>query len=112
MAKSYIARIKSEWRRAETALREREELDRLLMEGANDFIRLHDLDGQSVFASPSVERLYGQVPTSLFEFVHPEDVEAGRRWWKHVLAGGKDRLDWRVRDGGGPAHLKASAASR
>jgi PAS domain S-box-containing protein len=101
MARSYIARIQSQRRRAEEALREREELDRLLMEDANDFIRLHDLDGQSVFASPSVERLYGQVPNDVFEFAHPVDIEHCQVWWKHVLAGGKDRLDWRTRDASG-----------
>ncbi|HEX2101046.1 MAG TPA: PAS domain-containing protein, partial [Candidatus Synoicihabitans sp.] len=97
--------------RAEEAVRERDELLRVLTEHAREFIRLHDLDGRSVYASPSVERLHGRAPTMLFEFAHPEDVEGGQRWWQHVLDGGAERLDWRVRDANGDWRwLETSAA--
>jgi PAS domain S-box-containing protein len=84
--------------RSERTLREREELYRMLTENANDFIRLHDLDGRSIYASPSVLRLYGQEPAQLFEFAHPEDLEICRQWWKRVLAGAQERIIWRIRD--------------
>jgi two-component system, cell cycle sensor histidine kinase and response regulator CckA len=96
---------------AAEALRERDELLRVLTEHANDFIRLHDPGGRTVYASPSVGRLHGQIPTTVFEFAHPDDVGAGRRWWQQVLDGGTDRLDWRARDAGGDWRwLETSAA--
>jgi PAS domain S-box-containing protein len=84
--------------RAEGELRESEQFHRLLTASATDFIRLHDTAGRSIFASPSTERLYGRVPTTLFEFAHPDDLERCRRWWERVLAGEDDLLQWRVRD--------------
>ncbi|MEA2765942.1 MAG: two-component system, cell cycle sensor histidine kinase and response regulator CckA, partial [Gemmatimonadaceae bacterium] len=85
-------------KRAEEALRESEEFHRLLTASATDFIRLHDTAGRSIFASPSTERLYGCVPTTLFELAHPDDLEQCWRWWEHTLAGANELLHWRVRD--------------
>jgi PAS domain S-box-containing protein len=84
--------------RSEQELHEREELYQLLTDNANDFIRMHDLNGRSIYASPSVERLYGRKPTYLFEFAHPDDIESGRQWWTRVLAGDGGRFVWRVRN--------------
>jgi two-component system cell cycle sensor histidine kinase/response regulator CckA len=92
-----ISRDITDWKRAEAVLRDREELYRLFTEKANDFIRLHDLTGRSIYCSPSVERLYGHVPTTLFEFQHPDDAETCRQWWERVLAGSDELLYWRVR---------------
>jgi len=82
---------------------ESDQLCRLLTEHTRDFIRIHDLDGRSVYASRSVERLYGRVPETLFEFALPEDADTCRRWWVRVVAGhaGPERLRWRVRDAAG-----------
>lgn len=97
--------------RAEEASAERAELLHVLTEHADDFIRLHALDGRRVYASPSLERLYGRIPTTLFELAHPEDLEHCERWWGQVLGGGTDRLHWRVRDAGGSWRwLETSAA--
>ncbi|HEV7589504.1 MAG TPA: PAS domain S-box protein, partial [Longimicrobium sp.] len=74
---------------------------RLLTESSSDFIRLLDLDGGSIFTSPSVVRLYGHVPTRVFEFAHPDDLERAQRWWERVLAGADERLSWRVREHAG-----------
>ena len=94
------------------ALSAHDELFRLLTEHALDFIRLHDLDGRSVYASASVDRLYGQAPATLFEFAHPDDLEACRRWWQQVRAGANiERLRWRVRDGDGKWRWLDTAAS-
>jgi PAS domain S-box-containing protein len=85
-------------RRAEEELRESEQFHKLLTASATDFIRLHDIAGRSIFASPSTERLYGRFPTTLFEFAHPDDLEECQRWWERVLAGVDELLYWRVRD--------------
>jgi PAS domain S-box-containing protein len=82
----------------EEAAREGEAFYRLLTERSSDFIRLHDTEGHSVYASPSVLDLYGRIPTTLFEFAHPDDLERGQCWLKRVLAGADERLTWRVHD--------------
>lgn len=103
--------IEAAHKHAEEAVRERNELLRVLTEHARELIRLHDLDGRSVYASPSVERLYGRFPRTLFEFAHPEDIEAGQRWWQTVLDGGTNRLEWRARNARGDWRwLETSAA--
>ncbi|SDR81800.1 PAS domain S-box protein [Opitutus sp. GAS368] len=88
-------------RSSEQKLREQEEFYRLLTENTNDFIRMHELDGRSIYASPSVVQLYGREPAHLFQFAHPEDREPGQKWFAHVLAGERQRLIWRVRDKNG-----------
>src|ERR1041385_3836271 len=93
-------------------LRESEALMRVLTENANDLIRLQTIDGRSVYASPSVGRLYGRLPRTIFEFAHPEDLETCERWWRQVVAGEAGHLEWRVRDGGGNWRWLESSASR
>jgi PAS domain S-box-containing protein len=100
-----------ELRRSNEALRERGELMRVLTDNANDFIRLHTIEGRSIYASPSVERLYGRQPTTIFESAHPEDLEACQRWWEQAVAGEAGRLQWRVRDAGGNWRWLESSAS-
>lgn len=96
---------------AEDAVRERDELLRVLTEHATEFIRLHDLDGRTVYAGPAVGRLYGKVPATVFELAHPEDLQSGRRWWQRVLDGQTGRLEWRARDVSGQWRwLETSAA--
>ena len=92
MIESDPASADPERRNAKAALREHDELFRLLAEHASDLIRLHTLDGGSVYASRSVERFYGRVPAAVFDGTHPEDIETCKRWWKEVLAGGRQRL--------------------
>jgi len=93
-------------------LRAQGELMRVLSENANDFIRLHTVEGRSIYASPSVERLYGVVPTTLFEFAHPDDLETCQRWWEQVVAGHSERLRWRVRDAVGNWRWLETSASQ
>src|SRR4051812_47493533 len=87
------------------------ELFALLTEHARDFIRVHDLGGRSIFASRSVERLYGQSPSTMFQFAHPEDLEACQRWWQEVLGGAAPRFRWRARDGSGRWRWLETSAS-
>jgi PAS domain S-box-containing protein len=106
-----LVHARDELQRNNKALREREELMRVLTDNANDFIRLHTVEGRSVYASPSVERLYGRLPATMFEFAHPEDLEACRRWWERAVAGETGHLQWRVRDAGGNWRWLESSAS-
>jgi two-component system, cell cycle sensor histidine kinase and response regulator CckA len=92
------SRIEAEHLQAGAMARERDELLRVLEEHIKEFIHLRDLDGRSVYASPSVERFYGRTSTTLLELAHPEDLENARTWWQQVLDGGTGRLEWRIRD--------------
>jgi PAS domain S-box-containing protein len=96
----------------ESELREQGELLRVLTANAADFIRLHDLQGRSVYSSPSVERLYGTQPCGLFEFCHPDDLDRAQRWWRQIVAGETgERLVWRVRDANGAWRWLETVAS-
>jgi PAS domain S-box-containing protein len=86
-----------EHQRAEVALREREELYRLLTDNSNDLIYLVDMDGRIVYASPSVGRLLGGMPTYEFEVIHPDDVEASQRHWERIVGGASELFNVRVR---------------
>jgi PAS domain S-box-containing protein len=87
----------AERRRVEEALSEREEFQRLLTENTGDFVRFFDPSGKLVYANPAVKRVLGAIPTDFPGFPHPEDVERCLEWFRHVLAGGKGFLQWRVR---------------
>ena len=101
MANSDITRSQSEGKQDKEAARQGEELYRLLAENSNDLIRLHQLDGRSVYASPSVVQFLGTEPTDMLDPIHPDDLEKGRRWWQHILSGGKERIEWRAHDAAG-----------
>ena len=83
----------------------------VLTENSDDLIRLHELDGRSIYASPAVLRLLGENPANLFDDIHPEDLENGRQWWQHILTGGRDRIEWRVHDVAGGWHWVESRGS-
>ncbi len=91
-------------RRAEGALRESEELYRLLTENSHDLIYLLEPDGRIVYTTPSVGRRMGHVPGDKFEVVHPDDVAAAGAYWQHVLAGGTGLFSVRVHDAAGEWH--------
>ncbi len=83
----------------------------VLTENSDDLIRLHELDGRSIYASPAVLRLLGENPANLFDDIHPEDLENGRQWWQHILTGGRDRVEWRLHDAAGGWHWVESRGS-
>ena len=66
--------------RAENELRESESRYKLLAENMHDLVCLHDLDAKFIYVSPSSEILLGYVPAelvgvSIYELIHPQDVE-------------------------------------
>jgi two-component system cell cycle sensor histidine kinase/response regulator CckA len=83
---------------------ERAELFRVFAETSHDLIRLIEIGGRVVYASPSVIRFLGKYPAHQFENIHPDDLEGAQRWWAQLLAGGSDLLEWRVRDVNGDWH--------
>lgn len=101
----------TERKRAEDSLREREALFEVLTENSYDLIRLHELDGRSIYASPAVVQLLGEEPANLFDDIHPEDLEKGQQWWQHILTGGRDRVEWRLHDAAGGWHWVESRGS-
>lgn len=83
---------------------ESEQLFRVMAETSADIIRMLTPEGHVLYASPSAVRLLGKFPRTQFENIHPDDLDRARRWWKSLLAGGSDRLEWRVHDAKGEYH--------
>ena len=67
-------------KKMEEALRESENLFRLLADNTLDMVALHNIDGSMTYISPSVEKILGYKPeeikgTSPYYLFHPEDIE-------------------------------------
>ena len=73
-----LAQDVTEQVRAEAALRESEEKYRLLAEGMEDVVSLHDAEGNLLYVSPSVYKLTGYTPEEALAVetlseIHPDD---------------------------------------
>jgi PAS domain S-box-containing protein len=77
-----------------------DDLFKLLAEHATDLLSLHHTDGRQVWASQSTQHLRGLL-TTVFENGDPQELGACQQWWAQVLAGGTERLQWRVRTAAG-----------
>jgi len=100
---------------AEKALRESEELYRLITDSSTDLIGLMDFQGNIVFVSPSVRQIMGLEPeqvlgTSAFNTIHPDDAAESMGEMERALAGEMVTFlhraqhadgDWRWLDGWG-----------
>jgi PAS domain S-box-containing protein len=69
----------TERKRAEEALRQREERFRALVQNSSDMIIVIDAQGTARYLSPSVEKILGYkieewIGKDVFQFVHPEDL--------------------------------------
>ncbi|HTG00611.1 MAG TPA: ATP-binding protein [Nitrospirota bacterium] len=76
---------------AETSLIKSEEYFRTLIENALDIITVLDDRGVILFESNSVTKLLGYAPVELvgksaFDFVHPDDLQAGQQLFVKILA--------------------------
>jgi PAS domain S-box-containing protein len=78
----HAKRVEEARQDAEQRLRENEERFRLLLQNMSDLTIMLDRRGRIAYITPSVERILGYRPDeligvrSLFDFVHPDDVEA------------------------------------
>jgi PAS domain S-box-containing protein len=82
----------TERRAADDALRQSEELHRLVVEGSRDLITLLDPSGRVRYASPAVETILGWQPDDVLgrrwaDDVHPDDAEAVNAYFRQREAG-------------------------
>jgi PAS domain S-box-containing protein len=112
-----IARDVTDRKRAEQAMREREETIRAIVETSRDWIWAIDREGRHTYSNPAVENILGYRPEEIIgrssaEFLHEDDrhtieatlpgLIAERRGWRTLL------LRWRHKDGG-YRYLESSA---
>ena len=94
LASSWLS-IRSEaesLRNAAEEIAESEERYRVLIENANELVRLHARDGHPFFVSPSVRMLLGYEPEEMiaaapFSLVHPDDVGIAKYMLRRLQMG-------------------------
>jgi len=103
-------------KQAESALRQREEQFRVIMENLADLVVVLDLDGRRLYNSPSYRNIFGD-PDSLrgsssFDQVHPDDREWVRESFQETVRSGEGRrLEYRmVDDAGQVRHIESQGS--
>ncbi len=95
-------RLLAERGASDEALRESEARYRMLADGTNDVVSLHDAQGTFLYASPSMEKITGLSGEALLgrttaHLVHPDDLWAVRETHNLTVAGELTEVEWRVR---------------
>jgi PAS domain S-box-containing protein len=106
----------TEQKRAEEALRRREEQFRMIMENIADLVAVLDLDGRRIYNSPSYRLAFGDpqdiAGTCAFDQIHPEDRERVKRTFGEAVRSGKDFfIDFRMMDLKGQTRYLESQAN-
>lgn len=103
-----ILKDESERKLAEDKLRSSEAIKDKLISNIGDVIVIIDQDGINKYKSPNVTRLFGWKPEevtgkSTWDNVHPDDLEAGRKFFGKILAEpnavGTTELRYKRKDG-------------
>ena len=88
-------RIAQEKEKAEKALRESEDMFRMITENISDLIAVVDLDGRRVYNSPSYRNMFGDPGllrgTDSFDDIHPDDRERVRHVFNETIRTGEGR---------------------
>ncbi len=94
--------------RSEEALRDNEEHFRSLIENALDIITVLDLEGRTIFSSPSIQRILGHKPSKMLkqplaEILHPEDQDRVSKVLAHLAnqPGSTETFEMRCRHNDG-----------
>ncbi|MFQ5689898.1 MAG: EAL domain-containing protein [Gemmatimonadota bacterium] len=87
---------------AEKALKQQQQLYRLLADNSSDLVALHDRDGRVLYVSPSTETLLGYDPAEIQKLglqgiVHPEDRGALTTCYARALRGQPAGATFRAR---------------
>jgi len=98
--------IAQEKEKAEKALRESEDMFRMITENISDLIAVVDLDGRRLYNSPSYKDMFGDPDllrgTDSFDDIHPDDRERVRHVFKETIRTGEgQRAEYRflLKDG-------------
>ncbi|HTP13469.1 MAG TPA: PAS domain S-box protein, partial [Bacteroidota bacterium] len=108
----------SDYKKAEYALRESEELYKTLVRASPDAITQTDVEGRITFVSPGAKEMFGHGPEEdlrgrhIWDWVAPEERERVSRNLQHLLATGEilDREFLLVTKDGTPFHAEVGAA--
>ncbi|AHG93263.1 PAS sensor protein (plasmid) [Gemmatirosa kalamazoonensis] len=80
---------------AEAALRESDEVFRVIADDPSTIIGLYDAAGHRVYASPSARQILGELRENPFDGVHPDDLDAAHLAWQRLLAGERTSFTFR-----------------